>query len=371
MKQKFQFYKIPLFQLTWRLLHAGNISFNRSFILLLYYLKLILALPATFFHFVFYSQKIKSTKVLKDPVFILGHYRSGTTYLHKLMVSDKRFGYLTNCDAFFPYSNVFLAKWMKRSMQLLVNKLKIRNSFFNNSIVQLNDPAEEDHFLVNKASPFSSYWGFIFPRRSHEWLNISQLFSDKKYCEQWKREYRHAIRLITFKNKGKQLVLKNPPNTERIKYLLELFPDAKFIYIYRNPLDVFYSMKNIWINAIMKLYSLQNLSEEQIDEIIVAHFTYLTDQYEKDKALISSDNLIEVRFEELEKNPFNTIRKIYSKLELPEFEETARDLQMQLAKEKNYSRFKHIFTEESYKKVERQLEKYIMQWDYKLREAIA
>jgi len=358
MRKEFHYFNIPLVELTSRVFQSGSLSFKGSLVLFSYYLKLTLALPATFFLFIFYSIKIKKTKILKDPVFIIGHYRSGTTYLHKLIASDKRFGFLSNFDSVFPNSNIFLGKQVQRFMQFLVNKLKIKNPFFNNSIAQLGDPAEEDHFLISKASAFSAYWRFIFPLRSHEWLNGSKQFGDKKYCEQWKREYLDTVKFITFKNKGRQLVLKNPPNTERIKYLLELFPNAKFIYLFRNPIDVFCSMKNVWKNAILKLYCLQNLSEEQIDEIVLEHFTYLTGQYEKDKKLIPEENLIEVQYEEFEKNTFNTVRKIYSKLNLHNFDETVDDLLTQLAKEKQYHKFKHQLSEETYKKVEERLKKY-------------
>jgi hypothetical protein len=347
------------------LFQSGSISFKGSLKLFSYYLKLILALPAIFFLFVFYSRKIKKTEIPEDPVFILGHYRSGTTYLHKLMASDKRFGFLTNFDSIFPNSNIFLGKQVQRFMQFLVNKLKIKNPFFNNTIAQLGDPAEEDHFLISKASAFSAYWGFVFPQRSYEWLNGSKQFSNNKYYEQWKKEYLDTVKFITFKNKGRQLVLKNPPNTERIKYLLELFPSAKFIYLFRDPVDVFCSMKNVWKNAILKLYCVQNLSEEQIDEIVLEHFTYLTGQYEKDKKLIPAGNLIEVQYEEFEKNTFNTVRKIYSKLNLPDFDETVNDLLTQLSKEKQYHKFKHRLSEETYKKVEERMKKYIVKSNYK------
>ena len=78
-------------------------------------------------------------------------------------------------------------------------------------------------------------------------------FLSQKYWDGWKKEYLQTIKYITFKSKGKQLVLKSPPNTERICLLLQMFPQAKFIYIYRNPYHMYYSIKNMWKRAILAI----------------------------------------------------------------------------------------------------------------------
>src|SRR4051812_42745993 len=116
MKRKFLPIDIPLFELTRRLLNSGGISLKGVFILFVYYLKFFFALPGTFLQFLIYARQIKKTAISKDPVFILGHYRSGTTYLQKLMISDKRFGYLSNYDMICPNSSLLLGK---RAQQLL------------------------------------------------------------------------------------------------------------------------------------------------------------------------------------------------------------------------------------------------------------
>src|SRR5665647_1254855 len=102
MNSKFPLINISLFEFTRRVLQGGRLSLKGMFMLPLYYLQIIPALPLEFLQYLFYGQRIKKTIISKDPVFILGHYRTGTTYLQKLMVSDKQFGYLTNYDALLP-----------------------------------------------------------------------------------------------------------------------------------------------------------------------------------------------------------------------------------------------------------------------------
>src|SRR4051794_6570587 len=105
---------ISVVELTRRLLLAGEISVRGRFLVFIYYLKFIIALPGASLQFLFYARKIKRTVISKDPVFILGHYRSGTTYLHKFMMNDERFGYLSNYEMILPFTNLLFGKWMKQ-----------------------------------------------------------------------------------------------------------------------------------------------------------------------------------------------------------------------------------------------------------------
>src|SRR5262245_58424371 len=99
---------IPLLELTRRVLKGGRVSPKGTVILFVYYSRLIIAMPFALVQLVFYSKKIRSTPISHNPVFILGHFRSGTTLLQKLMISDRRFGYISNFDMMFPSSFLLL-----------------------------------------------------------------------------------------------------------------------------------------------------------------------------------------------------------------------------------------------------------------------
>ncbi|HRI20553.1 MAG TPA: sulfotransferase, partial [Panacibacter sp.] len=255
---------LPAIEFTRRLITSGSISAKGILLLFVYYIKLILVMPVTFLQYIFYAQRIKRTVITKQPIFILGHYRSGTTYLHKLMAGDTRFGFISYYDIICPNTSLLFGNWLKSLLQLIINKLRIKTLFFNNTVPSMDDPAEEERFLVNKGSAYTDYWRFVFPLCWNKFPSCAKECLDEAYYQQWSKEYENVLKLATYKSKGKQLVLKSPPNTERIKYLLKMFPDAKFIYISRNPYHVFYSMQNLWNKAIKK-FNLQQITDEEIE----------------------------------------------------------------------------------------------------------
>jgi hypothetical protein len=357
--------KTGLAEFTRRLFKGGRISMRGLFLLPVYYVQLLAALPFGLIQHIIFSRRIHKTKIDKDPVFILGHYRSGTTYLQKLLVSNRDFACLRNYDALFVNTNLLFGQHMQKVFQGIINIFRIRNPFFNTSAAILSDPAEEDDFLMNKASAFTAYWGFVFPKKSPEWLNQKEQFTDARFISEWKKAYVNTLKYATFKNSGRRLVLKNPPSTGRIRLLLELFPSAKFVFIHRNPYEVYYSTMTMWKKAILPYYSLQQISSQDLDDIIFGHYSFLMEQYEAQKHLIPEGNLIEISYEELMSDPYLGIQKIYSRLNLPGFEIWERSLGQTIAHEMNYRNNTYSYSGKTLQKISDNWEHFIKLWNNK------
>lgn len=268
---------------------------------------------------ILFSKKI--TKISLDdhpPIFILGLWRTGTTHLHYLMARDKRFGYLKNHQAFtFNFSLLSMDR-LNKVLSIFVPGKRPQD----NVRVTLDDPAEEEQALSTTTTR-SSIHSFFFPR-NNTYFTRYHLFEGitEEEKDNWKRDYLFLLKNIAYYSKKKTLLLKNPHNTGRVKELLELFPQAKFIFIHRDPYTVFRSTKKLY-NRMISSQILQFFSQTEIEQLILDNNARIIQKYLTEKELIPTGNLIEIGFDALDKAPLETIETIYRQLQLDGFE-TAR-----------------------------------------------
>ena len=125
---------IILFSLLFR---NGGVSLSKVFLLCIYSVKTFLSLFCGIIEMIFYSRKIENTKITEPPLFILGHYRSGTTLLQKLLICDSKYGYIKYLDVFFPISAFLCPAITRKWMQLIIRTFKMKNIFFKNVAIQI------------------------------------------------------------------------------------------------------------------------------------------------------------------------------------------------------------------------------------------
>lgn len=135
--------------------------------------------------------------------------------------------------------------------------------------------------------------------------NLSQ--SDR---ELWKREFLYFLKKVSLKAGGKQILLKSPTHSYRIPILLEMFPDAYFINIVRNPYNVYSSS----VHLRKKLFVANGLARPNyvgmVEDTCVT-YEELFKRYHATRHLVPQGHLYELRYEELEQDPLGEIRKIY------------------------------------------------------------
>ena len=104
---------------------------------------------------------------------------------------------------------------------------------------------------------------------------------------------------------------KNPCNIFRIKTLTELFPDARFIFIYRNPYTVVESLCR-FVNEVLPGSELQHLEGGIPREYFARLYKDSLNEYMVAKESIKPDNLMEIRYEEFKEQPVEILRDIYT-----------------------------------------------------------
>ena len=296
--------------------------------------------PLVWLQKVIFGKRIEAEDLSKkQPIFILGHWRSGTTHLHYLFHRDPQFGTLSNYQSFL-YNIAMLSKsWLKVILSPLMPETRPQD----NVKVNPDLPAEEEQPLsvMSTKSGFHT-WNFPSNRSYFDKYNTFKGISATEKKE-WQEAYQTVLKNISFFNDGKQLVLKNPHNTSRVKELLELYPDSKFIFIHRNPYDVFVSTRHLMFRAV-RVSFLEFISHEAIEDMIFYFFTNTMKKYIAERDLIPKANLVEVSFDQMEADSGAQIERMYRELNLPGYAEAKPNFDEYLASVKNYkkNKFRHI-----------------------------
>ncbi len=323
-------------------------------------LSLILS-PFNFYEGITCSKKIKNTCIDKPPIFIIGHWRSGTTYLHNILTQNPDFGFPSTFQTITP--GLFL-KFEKQIKPIVASSLPPTRP--QDNIVLGVDLPQEEEYGIGNISPYSFYHGWCFPKNRdfyYDFVHFDKV--SKNRINEWKKIYLYYLKKVTLYNQGKQLVLKNPSNTSRVKLLLELFPDAKFIHIYRNPYFVFLSMKRN-IKKEMTLYCVQTPADQENFEIaMIKMYNRMYEKYFDEKKLIPEGNLVEVRYEDLKEKPYEVIKKIYHDLSLNDFEKNQYKINSYIKTQFKVNTHKYNLDEKQKNKIYKYFKKTIELWQYK------
>ena len=268
-----------------------------------------------------FGKQIAETVIEKPPIFILGHWRSGTTLLHKLMALDTQFAYPNVFEVYNPWTFLITEILVKDRLE----KLPPEKRPMDNVLIAYKDPAE-DEFALSLLSLKSPLIGWAFPLQEYyfdRYLTMHNISEQER--QEWKSYFIYFLKKLTLMYK-KQLILKSPHHTARVKTLTEVFPDAKFVHIIRDPYRTFQSTVNLYKNTVAK-FSFQKRDIEKDIEAIIHRYKVMYDFYLEERRLIKAGHLIEIRFEDLEKDFVAGLGQIYEQLNLDgwtEFEPTLK-----------------------------------------------
>ncbi len=158
-----------------------------------------------------------------DPLFILGHWRSGTTLLHNFLAAASRLAAPDLCQVLFPHSFLTAGPLLRR----LLHRSLSSNRLIDNMAIDPDLP-QEDEFALCVLTGLSPYAAYAFPRN---WDTYERYLTFDSVSEadirRWQEVFRNYVTKLA-RVHGKQLVLKSPPHTARLRLILEIFPDARF-----------------------------------------------------------------------------------------------------------------------------------------------
>ena len=216
-----------------RLIHENPITpENKKQVRFMSVVSFVLGIPAFLEWLIFYIP-IKRTKLKKDPVYIVGHWRTGTTYMQNLLTRDPQFGWFDPVRT-VTFNNCILMKHVLAAVQ----KNLLQGARPMDNLEYTLDLPMEEVFAQATISTQAIAHMLVFPDGGNGVKYIETAFIDEqpeKKQREWKKAYDYILKKVTWIQKGKQLLLKSPENTCRIGMLKHCYPGSKFINIYRNP----------------------------------------------------------------------------------------------------------------------------------------
>ena len=222
----------------------------------------------------------------------------GTTLIHNLLASDDdSFYYCTTFCAGFPSCFLWFEEMGKKLFADVIEKTRPMDK------MPLHfDLPQEDECATNLLSHGRSYYMPLWFMRQEPQFRKFLDFSEEdggteQDEEEWTRSFIHLMKKLTLRNnmrmerersssssslsiKKRRLLVKSPIHTARVPLLRKLFPKARFIYVHRNPYEVFQCAAHM-ANTAYWYCSLNCPTNEQIIEFILWQFHSMDKKYYK------------------------------------------------------------------------------------------
>jgi hypothetical protein len=268
----------------------------------------------------FRKQKVES------PLFIIGNFRSGTTFLHRLLAKDeKSFTCLKTWEIYMAPSisqrkffrgimivdrrlGGFITRRIRKFEQRVLRPIKLHK-------VGIYEPEEDEGIFFYIWNSLFIWFMFPLMKEMHDYF-----YFDEKLPLHRKnaimRYYKRCLQRHMYAHGGKKIFLsKNPAFTPKIDTILKFFPDAKIVYMARNPLGMFPSQMS-WFSFCWEY--LNDLDEKFlfIDEIIeFSRYWYLYPiKYLRN---VPREQYQVIKYRAMIDNPEQVVTGLYDRLKLP------------------------------------------------------
>lgn len=248
---------------------------------------------------------------VRDPVFIAGVHRSGTTHLHNMLALDPQFCAPLTSHILNP-AGFLTTSWL--TTPLLAPLMNTRRPM-DGVLFHMFAPQEEE-FAIAGLCRQAAYWGYSFPRRIAK--HDQYIFFDgvpEAEKAHWMRTFDYFLKKLTFWSR-KTPLLKSPYNTARVRLFRELYPRAKFVHIVRNPYSVYPSNMKMADQG-LAIFELQEPDPADCYKTrFLDNYAAQEAAFARDAAKLPPEDVVEVRYEDLVRDPLGEIRRIYAKLQL-------------------------------------------------------
>lgn len=299
-------------------------------------------------------------EAVEPPVFIVGYWRSGTTHLHNLLGCSPEFGIITPLASGLPWELLTLATWL----QPVLERALPEDREVDDVAVTPQSP-QEDEIPVANMQPLSVFHALYFPRHFRRNFERGVFLSDttEQEVERWKQQVQSFLAKVAKHQENQPLLVKNPVYTARVGRLREMWPEARFIHIYRNPYAV-YKSTTYYFEKMLSTLALQAYSVDDVEPVVLDSYPRMLDRLSRDTDDLPDHQFAEVRFEDLEEQPLDELERLYRQLDLPGWERARPVTENYLAGVADYSKNEYTYDAEVRATVQDAWGRFVERWEY-------
>lgn len=320
--------------------------------------------PLAYLEYLLFWFPIHFTKLEKDPIYVTGFWRSGTTYLQNLLTRDPQFGWFDPVST-ITFSNCIL---LRKPLTVVARDGLKGARAMDNLEFELDLPMEEAHGFTNLTDLSVSHM-MAFPDHGKGAKYAEAIFTDalsSKDRKRFWRVYNYMLKKLTYIKGGKQLLLKSPDNTARIAFLKRAYPRAKFINIYRNPYTVIRSALNMFRIEMDKYALSESVSDHYLLDRVCLIFERVYRRAFRDLDNLAPCDKIEIKYEDFIENQEEYLEKIYKQLGIKNYDKAYPYLKEYMDSMKDYKTNQYDYAPELIEKVNERLGFYFERYGYEM-----
>tara|TARA_R110002096_G_scaffold67332_10_gene163382 strand:+ start:823 stop:1944 length:1122 start_codon:yes stop_codon:yes gene_type:complete len=313
-----------------------------------------------------WKARIRDYKLPNDPIFIVGHWRSGTTHLHNLLSRDPQFAFLDFGQTAMPHNLLSHNKLGRH----FISKALPKKRGYDNVELAIEEPQEEE-MALGSLNPLGYYSVYYFPQNMKQHFERSVFLNGttEEEAAGFCHAYQTLAKKLSLAYNGKQLLFKNPPSTARITLLKELFPGARFIYIHRNPYEVFASSMNRYFR-LMNVFAWQDFEDVDFEEMVFYKYRRLIGAYLDQRRKVPDTDMAETTYEKITEDPMGEIERLFDQLRIPNKKPGLEAISPYAEKKKTYKRNVHQLTQCQVDRIQKDWEFALKEWPYEIPEGI-
>jgi len=305
-----------------------------------------------------FARQLREAEVRDDPVFIIGHWRSGTTLLHELMMLDEQFFCPSTYQCFAAGHFLLTESLLTRMLAWMMPAKRPMDN-----VAAGWDRPQEDEFALMNLGAASPYRRMAFPATaSAEPTALDLTTLDTATLAHWQETFRRFLRMLAVRD-ARRTVLKSPPHTARMGVLRAMFPRARFLHIVRDPLVVYPSTMRLW-QSLDYVQGMQVDRGDRLEAYVLDTFEVMYRAFERDRATLPAGCLHELKYEELVADPVEKLAEAYEALDLGSFERMRSAVEMQADAMQRYRRNRYTLDDRTRKLVADRWQPFLDRYGY-------